>query len=417
MPATERRRGGRPRIVVTGVGSVSAFGAGNGAAVAEALAGGRSAVAPIRAFPTDDCSSRLGAEVDDRVLSLPESEARRLARASQLAVVAARLALGDASLQSEQLSGLGLVLGSHWGDFRSPEAFALGFLQRGVFGLSPLTFPNTVMNAMAAQVSIAVGVRGPMLTLNSVDVAGDLAVARGAALIAAGRASMVLAGGCDEICPILYRELSRLGTMSRAEPGPEGCRPFDRQASGTVLGEGATFVVLESAEMALTRGARVYGELAGAAWGNLPAPAHGFPATRHRDPATVRRALAAAGVPSDAVEVAYLTGSGHPAHDACELDVVAHALGTAPARLTALTPLAGDHAGLGGLRVAAAALAVAGSAVPALPLSEPIRRDLRFVTHAMESRPETTLVHGLARGGTHVALVVRAFDARRKAAA
>ena len=418
MPVAERRRGTRPRIVVTGVGSVSGLGVGDGAAVADALSRGRSAVGPIQAFPTDGCPSRLGAEVGDLAAHLPESETRRLARASQLAVVAARLALSDASLQPDQLSGLGLVLGSHWGDFRSPEAFALGFLQRGVFGLSPLTFPNTVMNAMAAQVSIAVGVRGPMLTLNEVDVAGDLAVARGAALIGAGRASAVLAGGCDEICSILYRELSRLGTLSRAEPGPEHCRPFDRQASGTVLGEGSTFVVLEAAESALARGARIYSEVAGAAWGNLPAPAHGFPATRRRDPVTVRRALAAAGVPSEAVDVAYLTGTGHPAHDACELDLVANALGSGPARLTALTPLVGDHAGLGGLRVAAAALSVAGSPVPALPaLAEPIRPDLRFVRGPVEVRSGTALVHALARGGAHVALVLRAFDRRRKAAA
>jgi 3-oxoacyl-[acyl-carrier-protein] synthase II len=421
LPA-ERRRGARPRIVVTGVGSLSAFGAGGGAAVAGALARGLPAVGPVRAFSTDGCSSRLAGEVGDLAAHLLDGEARRLARASQLAVVAARLALTDASLQPDQLPGLGLVLGSHWGDFRSPEAFALGFLERGTLGVSPLIFPNTVMNAMAAQVSIAVGVRGPMLTLNEVDVAGDLAVARGAALIAARRASAILAGGCDEICPILYHEMSRLGTVSPAEPGPEGCRPFDRQASGTVLGEGATFLVLEAAEAALARGARVYGELAGAVWGNLPAPAHGFPATRHRDPETVRRALTAAGIPSEAVEVAYLTGTGHPMHDRCELDLVARALDNGRARLTALTPLLGNHAGLGGLRAAAAALAVAGAHVPALPaLSEPIRRDLSFVTRSGEGGsdcpPKTALVHGLARGGAHVALVFRAYNGHPTAAA
>jgi 3-oxoacyl-[acyl-carrier-protein] synthase II len=418
MPPAERRRGIRPRIVVTGIGSVSALGAGSGAAVADFLSRGCSGIGPIGAFPTDGCSSRLGAEVGDLTAQLAEGETRRLARASQLAVVAARLALTDANLQLDQVSGLGLVLGSHWGDFRSPETFALGFLRRGVLGLSALTFPNTVMNAMAAQVSIAVGVRGPMLTLNEVDVAGDLAVARGAALISAGRASAVLAGGCDEACPILYQELSRLGTMSRAEPGPEGCRPFDRQANGTVLGEGATFVVVEAADVALARGARVYGELAGTAWGNLPAPAHGFPATRRRDPATVRRALGAASVTPEAIGVAYLTGTGHPVHDACELDLVARAIGTEQAGLTALTPLVGDHAGLGALRVAAAALAVAGAPVPALSeLDAPIRRDLRFVTRPVEGGAETALVHGVARGGAHVALVLRAFDGRRKAAA
>jgi 3-oxoacyl-[acyl-carrier-protein] synthase II len=422
MPLAERGAAARPRVVVTGVGSVSALGAGNGPAVAQALLRGRPAIGPVRSFPTDGCRSRLGGEVGDLGELLQDGEARRLARASQLAVAAARLTLTDAGLQPGQLAAVGLVLGSHWGDFRSSEDFALGFLRRGILGLSPLVFPNTVMNAMAAQVSIGIGVRGPMLTLNEVDVAGELAVARAAALIVAGRASAALAGGCDELSPILYRELGRLGTMSRTEPGPEGCWPFDRRANGTVLGEGATFLLLESVEAARARGARVYGELAGAAWGNLPAPAHGFPSARRRDPLAVRRALAAAGVPPEEVETAYLTGSGRPEQDACELDLVDRALGRGRARLTALTPLVGEHAGLGALRAAAAALAVAGSGVAALPdLSEPIRHDLRFVARLdggrSEAAPETALVHGLARGGSHVALVLRAFGQGRKVAA
>jgi 3-oxoacyl-(acyl-carrier-protein) synthase len=182
-----------------------------------------------------------------------------------------------------------------------------------------------------------------------------------------------------------------------------------------------TFLVLETAESALTRGGRVYGELAGAAWGNLPTPAHGFPSLRRRDPVTVRRALASAGVAPETLETTYLTGSGHPEHDACELDLVARVLGGGRARLTALTPLVGEHAGLGALRAAAAALAVAGSGVPGLDdLSEPIRHDLRFaVRHESrgEGAPAPALVHGLARGGTHVALVLRPFGEDWKAAA
>jgi 3-oxoacyl-(acyl-carrier-protein) synthase len=261
-----------------------------------------------------------------------------------------------------------------------------------------------------------------MLTLSEVDVAGELAVARAAALIAAGRATVVLAGGWDELSPILYREMSRLGTLARHEPGPEGCWPFDRRANGTVLGEGATLLVLEAADAARARGARVYAELTGAASGNLPGPAHGFPPPRRRDPIAVRRALEVAGVSANAVDVAYLTGAGHPEHDACELDLVARALGPTRARLTALTPMVGEHAGLSSLRAAAAALAIAGGAVPALPdLADPIRPELALVTPADWGRPgrppATALVHGLARGGSHVALVFQAADADRRRAA
>jgi 3-oxoacyl-[acyl-carrier-protein] synthase II len=418
----DRRVGAGHRVVVTGIGSVSALGAGAGAALGALLTRGRPAIRPVEAFPTDGYPSRLGGEVGDLSASLQDGEARRLARASQLAIVAARLALTDASLQAGQLWAAGLVLGSHWGDFRSSESFALGFLRRGVLGLSPLVFPNTVMNVPAAQVAIGVGVRGPMLTLNDAGVAGDLAVARGAALVASGRSSVVLAGGSDDLSPILYRELCRLGTVSRAEPGPEGCWPFDRRASGTVLGEGATFLVLEDAEAARARGVRVYGEVAGTAWGNLPAPAHGFPPPRRRDPVVIRRALAVAGVAPDTVRTAYLTGSGHPEHDACELDLVSRALGPGRCRLTALTPLVGEHGGLGALRAAAASLAVAGFGVAALPdLTEPVRPDLRFVTrpagNGSDGARDVVLVHGVARGGSHVTLVLRPWDPTLPAAA
>ena len=143
----EQARGFRPRVVVTGIGSVSALGCGDGAAVGSALARGLSGIGPVRGFPTEGCRSRLGGEVGDLTAYLRDGEARRLARASQLAVVAARLAVADADFQPGQLAAAGLVLGSHWGDFRSSETFALGFLERGVLALSPLVFPNTVMNA------------------------------------------------------------------------------------------------------------------------------------------------------------------------------------------------------------------------------------------------------------------------------
>jgi hypothetical protein len=117
----------------------------------------------------------------------------------------------------------------------------------------------------------------------------------------------------------------------------------------------------------------------------------------------------------------YLTGSGRPAQDACELDLVARAFGTGGARLTALTPLTGEHAGLGALRVAAAALEVSGARTFALSdVGEPIRPNLRFTTLEAERAdraPRTGLVHGLAQGGSHVALVMRTWSQEATAAA
>ncbi len=411
-------------MFVTGVGTVSALGVGVGADVVEALAR-TPAIGPIRAFPTAGLRSHLGAEVGDLTPYLTPEEVRRLSRVCQLAVVACRLAMADAGVEAGALPGLGLVLGSQWGDFRSSEEFARGYLARGPLGLSPMIFPNTVMNAMAALAAINLGARGPMLTVNQAGIAGELAVARAAGLVAAGRAPAVLAGGVDELCPIVFRELTRLGTTSPRGAGPEGCWPFDRRANGTVLGEGATTVLLETEDSARARGARVYADLTGVAWGNLPAPAHGFPTRRRRAPAVIRRALAGAGREPAEVDAVYLTGSGDPTQDVCELDLIGVVFGTPGAsgpRLTALTPLAGDHAGLGVLAVAGAAVAtLGGGRLPPLPdLRTPVRGGFAFATNggAGSRSAQTVLVHGLARGGGHVALLLeRAGAARRERAA
>ncbi|MBI3458108.1 MAG: hypothetical protein HY002_20225 [Candidatus Rokubacteria bacterium] len=405
---------GPPRVAITGVGSVSALGVADGRTLAAALARGVPGIRPIRGFPTGGLAHHLGGEVEDVTAHLTADEVRRLSRASQLAVVACRLALADAGVEPGALPGLGLVLGSAWGDLRSSEAFVLGYLARGPLGLSPVVFPSTVMNAMAAHAALAVGARGPMLTLNQDGIATELAVARAARLIATGRTAAVLAGGVDELCLLLYRELARLGVTSPRGLGGEGCWPFDRRANGTIVGEGATVLLLEAAPAAAARGARVYAEVAGVASGNLPSARHRFPPPGRRDPAVVRRALASARATPAEVDAVYLTGTGDPAQDACELDLIDalfEARAGAHPWLTALTPLAGEHAGLGGLRVAAAAVAtLADRRLPGLPnLAAPVREDLPFaIGPACElPRARAVLVHGLARGGGHAALVLR----------
>src|SRR5229473_1903515 len=120
---------------------------------------------------------------------IEQDEARRLSRVCQLAVAAGRLALADAG--REGADGLGMIVGTEFGDLASTLGFVDGFLRRGPQGLSALLFPNTVMNAMAATATIAVRARELSLTLNAPTVAGELAVACAAALIRAGRVEAV----------------------------------------------------------------------------------------------------------------------------------------------------------------------------------------------------------------------------------
>jgi 3-oxoacyl-[acyl-carrier-protein] synthase II len=356
----------RRPVVVTGVGVVNAAIAGDSRALGAWLA------APLAAARAN-VGGRPTVRVPEATLAglIDPAEARRLSRICQLTVAAARLAVRDAGL--EAAGSLGLVVGSELGDFTSTIGFADGYLSRGASGLSALLFPNTVMNTMAATTAIAVAARELALTLNVPTVAGELAVARGAAAVAAGRADAVLAGGVDDVDPLVNEMQEALG---------------DRD----VRGEGATFLVLEAEAAARARGARILGRLAGAAWRSLPARPWGV--GRRPESRAIAAALASAGI--DAPGWIYRSASGDAERDGWEARVLGAALGGAAPPAVSLAALLGQHAGLGALRVAAAAWTARSGLLP----------DDAGGAAARVAGPG--LVHGLARGGGHVALVVSA---------
>jgi 3-oxoacyl-[acyl-carrier-protein] synthase II len=367
------------RVVITGMGSVSAAGAGGTAVVAEALERRPRTIAPLKAFALDGCTSRLAAEVEDaRFMALLDPDSvRRFSRICRMTLAACRLAVEESGLEGGLR--LGLVVGSEFGDFRSGAEFLNGFLRRGPAGLSPMVFPSTVMNSMAAVAAITIGAKASSVTLNQATVAGDLAVARAAALIADGRAEAVVAGGVDELFSDVYRNLDRMGVLSPMGGGaPEGCRPFAHDHNGCVLGEGATFLVLEERESARARGAAIQAEVLAAAWGAIPVAPHTAPAGRRDARALARRALDQAGVEAGSLARCYGSGNGDPALDDWELRLLEADGARDP---VSLAPLFGQHGGLGALRVAAAAIDARAGRAPAL-------------------------VHGIARGGCRTALVV-----------
>ena len=269
-------------VVVTGLGTLGAFGAGR-----EALAAGLRAGAPqLSAIERPPGyhrthSARTAALVTEKNLArwVPPAAARRMGWPSRFAVAASMMALEDAGLSradvSPEIAARGAVfLGTAFGAALFSEQL-LAEIFRDPEQASPFRFAESVANAPTAQVALALGITGANVTLTLREASPLAAIAGAAREIALGRADWALAGGVEEMSPLLHAALDRFRALARPRDGePEAARPFDARRDGFVAAEGSTVLLLESAERAARRGATVRARVRGAIQANDPtAPA------------------------------------------------------------------------------------------------------------------------------------------------
>ena len=239
------------RVVVTGMGAVSPFGVGV-KAFWSGLSTGTCAIRPLTLVETEGFRCRIGAEVPDVV----PGSARR-SRGDRLALVAAREALEDAGLGRAECSGAALVVGAVGGGMLEAQgAHWSGEGRDGVAGRAAIR--AMLPSSHAAVLGSRLGLDGPRETVVTACSSGAVALALAADLVADGVVTAAVAGGVDAFTRICFQGFNALKLL---DPGP--CRPFDRERRGMSIGEGAAFVVLEDADAARARGARVWAELAG----------------------------------------------------------------------------------------------------------------------------------------------------------
>ena len=374
-------------VACTGIGVVSAFGIGTDA-FWQGLVEGRSGLRPISRFPAPE--GALAGEVppiDIRTFA-HTALARRIDRASLLALVACRLALDDAGVTAGSVPAerIGMSLGSAFGNFGETATFLDRLFTRGAG--NPLVFPNLVMNAPLSYASIELGVTGPTAFLTEQEASGEAAIAWGGTLVAEGRADLCFAGATDELDAVLHAVLREAGTLARREP-----RPYDPAADGSCPGEGAAVLVLEPMTRARARGARIYARLVPHPGVSVAAPVHGWP----RDPDDVATGLAPLVADADLVVG---SANGRPVLDRLEATALARACGGHRPVVTAPRAALGDFGAAGALGAAVAALAIAHGIVPptrgiragADPSVSPL--------HTARALPvRAAVVNGLARGG------------------
>ncbi|MGV9555172.1 beta-ketoacyl-[acyl-carrier-protein] synthase family protein [Streptomyces sp. NPDC003401] len=266
-------------VVVTGIGATTPLG-GDAASTWEGLIAGKSGVTPLEQDWAADQAVRIAAQIAvEPTEVIPRPQARKLDRSAQFALIAAQEAWRDAGFAprtadgaSDAASGasvdpdrLGAVIASGIGGVTTLLDQYDVLKEKGVRRVSPHTVPMLMPNSPSANVGLLVGARAGVHTPVSACASGAEAIGYAIEMIRTGRADVVVAGGTEAaIHPLPIAAFGNMMAMSKNNDDPRGAsRPYDTARDGFVLGEGAGVIVLESAEHAAARGARVYAEAVG----------------------------------------------------------------------------------------------------------------------------------------------------------
>lgn len=427
------------KVVVTGVGVVSPLGVG-AAAFWQNLVAGQCGISRISAFDPSSFACQVGGEVPafkigDFVPKSYRKATKVMARDIELAVVAADDAFKSSGIHSKADSdspsfdpdrfgcniGAGLIsaelneLTAAFDVARSGDE--LDLKKWGVDGmqqLTPLWLLKYLPNMLACHVTIIHGLKGPSNTITCADASGHLAIGEAFRTIQRGDADAAICGGAQcRINPMgLMRQslLNRLNTTRNDAPAT-AVAPFDASAAGTVLGEGGGLLILEEYEHAKRRGAKILCELAG------------FGASQDAysicdpDPSgvsyasAISKALLDAGTAAGEIGCLIPCGTGHPVHDAAELEGLRKALGESLARIPTALPKSqtGTLEAGSAIECAAAVLAVANDTVP--PAINTTNDHLNVAAQARRMAVEVAVSSVWSIGGQNAALVFRKCQA------
>jgi len=403
-----------PRIVITGIGLITALGATREESWRRMLAG-ECGVRPTTVFDTEGYRSRVAAEVDMDAIDEGSTplQRRRRSRSDRIGVRAAQEALADSGLLDSiaDRSRIGVFFGAGTADLLRNEDFYRDWITKGLRRARPSDawnhFPSTPVDVVAE----AFGLEGPRGCIVAACSSSTIAIGRGVEAIRSGRADAVLAGGTDALSRLTYSGFNLLRLMD-----PVPCRPFDRTRAGMNIGEGAGILILEEMERAKRRGAPIYAELAGhslaceAYHPTAPEP-EGRPVA-----AVVSLALCDAGITPDEVQHINAHGTATPQNDAAEARGFRRALGERVRQVpvTSIKSMIGHCLGAAGaVEAAVAALTIARGAIPPTIHHEQTAGDCAVdivANEAREQRVRCAVYTSLVFGGNDSAVVLRAIN-------
>ena len=409
------------RVVITGIGLVSALGIGTRETWAGLLAG-QSGVGRVTRFDVTAYAAQIAAEVKgfEPLTWIEKKDIKKMDLFIQYAIAASQFAVDDAALAitPENAADIGVFIGSGIGGFITIEREHEALLNGGPRKVSPFFIPSAIINLASGQVSIRFGAKGPNLATCTACSASAHAIGESFEIIRRGDASAMIAGGSEAaITPMSQGGFGQLRALSTRNGEPEkASRPFDKERDGFIIGEGAGVVILEELEFAKARGAKIYAEVVG--YGSTADAYHMTAPSEDGDGA--RRAMAMAvrkaGIRPDEVDYINAHGTSTPYNDKLETLAIKNCFGE-HARKVAIssTKSMTGHllGGAGGLEAGITALAVQEGVVPpTINLDHPDPEcDLDYVPHTKrELSIRYALSNSFGFGGTNAALLFRKYE-------
>ncbi len=351
---------------------------------------------------------------------MSRKDAHRMDRFAQLAVAASPEAVKQAGLEidSRNQDNIGVIIGSGIGGLTTLFEQSKVLLEKGPSRVSPFLAPMMIADIAAAQVSIALGVKGPNLCITSACSSGSDAIGAAYELIKHGDAEVMIAGGTESIInPIGITAFNALKAISTRNSEPQlASRPFDAERDGFVIGEGACALILENLVHAQKRGANILAEII--AYG---ATADSFHVTQPAENGEVAAramqiALEKAGIAPSEVDYINAHGTSTPLNDATETRAIKTAFGDHAYRIpiSSTKSMTGHLIGCAGAIEAAICIMVIQHGVipPTINLTHPDPEcDLDYVPNvARRAKVTTALSNSFGFGGHNSVLVFREYS-------
>ncbi|MCC3312923.1 beta-ketoacyl-[acyl-carrier-protein] synthase family protein [Nocardia africana] len=402
----------RRRVVITGLGAITSVGIGAGEFL-DALRDGRQGAAPITAFDTAGYPKTMGCEVANFA---PEqwlgTRAEEFGRATQFAVVAARMALADAGLDGERLRDRrGLVaVGTTDGESRDLDRMMRSWIDDGPDAMVPGLARRIPVSRLSTSIARELTLTDvEAVTIPTACAAGNYAIGYGADAIRCGDVDFALAGGADAVCRKTFSGFYRVGTVAA-----EHCRPFDADRDGILTGEGGGILVLESLDSAVARGARIYAEILG--YGINCDGKHPVAPDLDSFGRCMRLAHEDAGISPGDVDFISAHGTGTRANDVTEAGAIRHVFGDRPPPTTSIKSMIGHTMGAASaLAAIACSLAITERFIPPTVNHRHTDPECALDVVPNRARPADLRVvqnNGLAFGGNNAVLILGRHEKR-----